>query len=551
MAMTPKVSICMPNYNFAQYLPEAIESVLRQSYTDYEFIIIDNCSTDNSADIIKRYAESDSRIRFSINRSNIGLVNNMNLCLEQAQGDYIKFLFSDDMLASDQAVKRMVCELDSDHEVALVATSRYLIDDISNIKKVLSEYRGETKYTGTRIIQDCLIEQKNKIGEPSVVMFRKENTARGFDGRYRQAVDLEMWFHILEQGKFIYLNEPLCAFREHPGQQTHVNISDVSVIEEPFLLLRDYANKPYVRVSRFTREYMLYVPVYSIWKLYKKKRITKRDAITKIKEHYNYHKFILYYPLFKAYKFMKRSIESVVIEPLKHATNSIQRRHRERDSCREVGAPEKKNQYFEYTRKEILPLLPDKPSKVLEIGCGAGNTLVWLKNLKHCTWIGGVEISTDAVEIARGRLDAVYLVNIEQNDLSIQESTMDLILCLDVLEHMVDPWEVVKRLRRLLRPGGALIVSIPNVRNQKVLFPLLFKERWDYTDAGFLDKTHLRFFVRETAVRLVESAGLKVDMVSSTGLGRSRRSQVVNNLLPSFVKSLFEKQYLIRGIRVD
>jgi len=551
MAMTPKVSICMPNYNFAQYLPEAIESVLRQSYTDYEFIIIDNCSTDNSADIIKRYAESDSRIRFSINRSNIGLVNNMNLCLEQAQGDYIKFLFSDDMLASDQAVKRMVCELDSDHEVALVATSRYLIDDISNIKKVLSEYRGETKYTGTRIIQDCLIEQKNKIGEPSVVMFRKENAARGFDGRYRQAVDLEMWFHILEQGKFIYLNEPLCAFREHPGQQTHVNISDVSVIEEPFLLLRDYANKPYVRVSRFTREYMLYVPVYSIWKLYKKKRITKRDAITKIKEHYNYHKFILYYPLFKAYKFMKRSIESVVIEPLKHATNSIQRRHRERDSCREVGAPEKKNQYFEYTRKEILPLLPDKPSKVLEIGCGAGNTLVWLKNLKHCTWIGGVEISTDAVEIARGRLDAVYLVNIEQNDLSIQESTMDLILCLDVLEHMVDPWEVVKRLRRLLRPGGALIVSIPNVRNQKVLFPLLFKERWDYTDAGFLDKTHLRFFVRETAVRLVESAGLKVDMVSSTGLGRSRRSQVVNNLLPSFVKSLFEKQYLIRGIRVD
>ena len=549
--MTPKVSICMPNYNFAQYLPEAIESVLRQSYKDYEFIIIDNCSTDNSADTIKRYAESDSRIRFSVNRSNIGLVNNMNLCLKQAQGDYIKFLFSDDMLASDQAVERMVCALDSDPEVALVATSRYLIDDSSNIKKVLSEYRGETKYTGARIIQDCLIEQKNKIGEPSVVMFRKEHAARGFDGRYRQAVDLEMWFHILEQGKFIYLNEPLCAFREHPGQQTHVNISDVSVIEEPFLLLQDYANRPYVKVSRFTREYMLYVPVYAIWKLYKKKRITKRDAITKIKEHYAYYKFILYYPLFKACKFMKRSIESVVIEPLKHATNSLQRRHGEQGSCREGDALKKKSQYFEYTRKEILPLLPDKPSKVLEIGCGAGNTLVWLKNLKHCTWIGGVEISPEAVEIARGRLDAVYPVNIEQNNLSIQESTMDLILCLDVLEHMVDPWEVVKRLYKLLKPGGALIVSIPNVRNQKVLFPLLFKERWDYTDAGFLDRTHLRFFVRETAIRLVESAGLKVDMVSSTGLGRSRRSRVMNSLLPSFVKSIFEKQYLIRGIRVN
>jgi 2-polyprenyl-3-methyl-5-hydroxy-6-metoxy-1,4-benzoquinol methylase len=210
-----------------------------------------------------------------------------------------------------------------------------------------------------------------------------------------------------------------------------------------------------------------------------------------------------------------------------------------------------KNQYYEYTRKEILPLLPDNPSKVLEIGCGAGNTLVWLKNLKHCTWIGGVEISPEAAKIARERLDAVYSVDIEQNDLPIQESTLDLILCLDVLEHMIDPWEVVGRLHKLLKPGGAFIASIPNIRNHKVLFPLLFKGEWDYTDAGILDKTHLRFFVRETAIHLVGSSGLYVDIITSTGLGRSRRSKAVNALLPSLVTSLFEKQYLIRGIRVD
>src|SRR5512143_1505875 len=147
--MAPKVSVCMPNYNFAQYLPEAIESVLKQSYTNYEFIIIDNCSTDNSADIIKRYAESDSRIQFSVNKYNIGMVNNLNLCLKKAQGDYIKFLFSDDMLASDKAVERMVSILDSDQEIALVATSRYLIDDRSNIKKVISEYQEKKEYVGT------------------------------------------------------------------------------------------------------------------------------------------------------------------------------------------------------------------------------------------------------------------------------------------------------------------------------------------------------------------------------------------------------------------
>ncbi len=551
MAMTPKVSICMPNYNFAQYLPEAIESVLKQSYANFEFIIIDNCSTDNSADIIKRYAESDGRIQFSVNNSNIGLVNNLNLCLNKAQGEYIKFLFSDDMLASDKAVERMVSVLDSDHEIALVATSRYMIDEHSTIKKVLSEYQEKTAYVGTEIIQDCLIEQKNKIGEPSVVMFKKKHAARGFDGRYRQAVDLEMWFHILEQGKFFYLNEPLCSFREHPRQQTHVNISDVSVIEEPFLLLQDYANKPYVDVPRFTKEYMRYVPVYAIWKLYKKKRISKQDANTKIKEHYNYYKFILCFPFFKVYKLIKKSIESIAREPHERTSSLRQHKDTENETYLQGDALKIKNQYYEYTRREILPLLPDNPSKVLEIGCGAGNTLAWLKNLKHCTWIGGVEISPEAVDIARKRLDAVYPVNIEQNNLPIQESTLDLILCLDVLEHMIDPWEVVRRLHKLLKPGGALIVSIPNIRNHKVLFPLLFKGKWDYTDAGILDKTHLRFFVRDTAIHLVKSSGLYVDIITSTGLGRSRRSKAINTFLPSLVTSLFEKQYLIRGIRVD
>ena len=551
MAMTPKVSICMPNYNFAQYLPEAIESVLKQSYTNYEFIIIDNCSTDNSEDIINRHAETDSRIQFSVNKQNIGLVNNLNLCLNKAQGDYIKFLFSDDMLASDKALERMVSVLDANEEIALVATSRYLIDDRSNIKKVLSEYQGKTEYIGTEIIQDCLIEQKNRIGEPSVVMFRRKHVRRGFDGRYRQAVDLEMWFHILEQGNFVYINEPLCSFREHPQQQTHININDVSVLEEPFLLLQDYSNKPYIKMPRLTKEYMLYVPVYAIWKLYKKKRISKQDAITKIKEHYNFYKFVIYYPFFKVYKFMKRSIESIAIEMHKRTSSLPQHRDSEREIYPQGDALKMKNQYYEYTRKEILPLLPDNPSKVLEIGCGAGNTLVWLKNLKHCTWIGGVEISPEAVEIARERLDAVYPVNIEQNSLPIQESTLDLILCLDVLEHMIDPWEVVRRLRKLLKPGGALIVSIPNIRNHKVLFPLLFKGKWNYADAGILDKTHLRFFVRDTAIHLVGASGLHVDTISSTGLGRSRRSKAINAMLPSLIKSLFEKQYLIRGIRVD
>jgi SAM-dependent methyltransferase len=206
-------------------------------------------------------------------------------------------------------------------------------------------------------------------------------------------------------------------------------------------------------------------------------------------------------------------------------------------------------EYFNYTRKEIAPLIPQKVDRVLEIGCGAGKTLSWLKVYKGCTWTCGVELSPTAAEQAGKIIDEVYVGNIENMDLPIEKNSLDLILCLDVLEHTIDPWQVMKKLYDYLMPSGSIIVSLPNVRNSQVIFPLLLKGEWNYQDAGILDRTHLRFFVRKSAIRLVESAGFKVDMVSSTGLGASRKTQFVNNLLPDLIKSFFEFQYLIRGIK--
>ncbi len=295
----------MPNYNFSKFLPEAIDSALKQSYTNFEFIIIDNCSTDNSVEIIERFAKKDSRIFFKINKYNIGLVENLNLCLTYAKGDYVKFLFSDDTLISDKAVGKMVSVLDAYENVSLVATSRNMIDEQSNIIKILIEYHGKIGYLGTEIIKDCLIEQKNKIGEPSAVMFRKKHAIRGFDDRYRQIVDLEMWFHILEQGNFAYIEEPLCSFRVHPLQQTKVNAAGNVALDDSFLLIRDYANKPYNTMSRLKKEHMLYIPAYSTWKLYKKHgKISRQVAIERIRKNYDIYKFFMFYPLYKLYKLL-------------------------------------------------------------------------------------------------------------------------------------------------------------------------------------------------------------------------------------------------------
>jgi glycosyltransferase involved in cell wall biosynthesis len=263
--------------------------------------------------IIKDYAKKDRRITLKVNERNLGQGRNLNLCLQYAKGDYIKFVFSDDLLVSEDALKKMVAVLDDNDEIALVASARYIIDSQSNIVNLWSEYRGKIGFRGTQIIQDCLFEQKNRIGEPTVVLFRKKHSSRGFDVRYKQAIDLEMWFHLLEQGNFAYINEPLCAFRVHGQQVTSINklSENFILVEESFLFLQTYADKPYINLPRILRGYMRYVPVYSIWKLYKNERITRQSAIQRIQERYNYRKFVLYYPFFKIYRFVKRSLNQL------------------------------------------------------------------------------------------------------------------------------------------------------------------------------------------------------------------------------------------------
>lgn len=303
VSVNPKVSVCMPTYNYARYLPEAIESVLKQNYTDYEFIIIDDCSTDNSVEVIRSYANKDRRISLIINECNLGQAKNLNKCLNHAQGEYIKFVFSDDFLISDRALERLVSVLDQDPDIALVTTARYFVDEKSNILETLSEYEASIVCIGTEVVRDCLLEQKNKIGEPTSVLFRKKHAKRGFNENYNQNVDMEMWFHILEQGKFAYIHEPLCSFRTHSNQQTKLNVEKGTHFADLFRIWNDYNQKPYVRFSLVRRAYAAYFPAFEIWKFYKKyHRITLHTAINKIHSQFGIAKFVVLFPVFRIYR---------------------------------------------------------------------------------------------------------------------------------------------------------------------------------------------------------------------------------------------------------
>jgi SAM-dependent methyltransferase len=209
---------------------------------------------------------------------------------------------------------------------------------------------------------------------------------------------------------------------------------------------------------------------------------------------------------------------------------------------------EKEKNYFAYGRKEILPFLSKGMGTVLEIGCGEGATLELVKRQGYCRTTIGVEYYPEAAAKARGVVDHVFEGDVEHLDLALAENSVDAILCLDVLEHLVEPEKMIQRIHRLLTPGGILVTSIPNVRHYSVSFRLFFLGEWEYKSAGILDRTHLRFYTKRTAIRLVESSGLRVVAVRANV---GPKLQILNRLTFGMFNSFVETQYLLKARRAD
>lgn len=304
--MAPKVSVLIPTYNYARYLSEAIESVLSQSYTDFELLIVDDHSSDDTAQVVSRYLERDKRICFRVNPRNIGMVENWNLCLGQAGGEYVKYLFGDDLLCSGDALRFMVQALDDDPRVSLVASARRIIDSEGRPTEVLAHFPDSEYIDGKRVINRCLRHQKNLVGEPTAVMFKRRFSGQGFNPKFRQIVDMEFWFRLLAEGGFAYINRPLAAFRRHDGQQTGVNRKNAPLIlDDTERLLTEYVldeDKYYLELTRFRKIFLLYDYNYQVWKMHRQGMLERSEARGRIASRYGWGRFLLGYPLYKLCK---------------------------------------------------------------------------------------------------------------------------------------------------------------------------------------------------------------------------------------------------------
>jgi 2-polyprenyl-3-methyl-5-hydroxy-6-metoxy-1,4-benzoquinol methylase len=213
--------------------------------------------------------------------------------------------------------------------------------------------------------------------------------------------------------------------------------------------------------------------------------------------------------------------------------------------------------YFDNLRDEIEPLVPKRLSVVMDVGCGRGTTSRWLKQIRpHITTIG-VEIDKSAAEAAASAVDTILVIdlNSEFKSLAKYAGSVDLLLLLDVLEHLQDPWTRLAEFKSLLTPTGVVIASIPNVRNFKVLRPLLVKGEWRYQASGILDRTHLRFFTRSTIFELFTGAGFEIQEITSTGPLQPSRirsmsggvAYLANLMLAGMLSDFLAHQYVVRA----
>jgi 2-polyprenyl-3-methyl-5-hydroxy-6-metoxy-1,4-benzoquinol methylase len=167
--------------------------------------------------------------------------------------------------------------------------------------------------------------------------------------------------------------------------------------------------------------------------------------------------------------------------------------------------------YYEHARPEVAALVPAGARRVVDVGCGAGALGRALKAERRGVEVRGVEVVPEQAERARAWLDEVSCADAAA-PLPASWPAPDCVVFADVLEHLVDPWGVLRAWRGRLAEGGTLVASVPNVACREVVSGLLRGE-WRYGNSGILDRTHLRFFTRSTALELVAGAGFRVRSV--------------------------------------
>lgn len=226
--MNPAISICLPSFNGAKYLKFAMEDALSQSFSDFELLILDDNSEDDTFEIIQDFAAQDRRIKASRNQERLGLFANYNACMAKASGVYIK-LFAQDDRWHTSTLARCVEAMKNAPTASLLSCKRKIIDPnhmlaFNSIASSPAEIFGKSSIFPSLLVrQRCLNPLQNYIGEPCAVMFYAKHIGDGFNTTFHHLGDLEYWIRLLRHGDLAYVDDDLVSFRMHEDSASTSN----------------------------------------------------------------------------------------------------------------------------------------------------------------------------------------------------------------------------------------------------------------------------------------------------------------------------------------
>lgn len=245
------ISVCIPVYNGEKYLAESIESVINQTYSKLEIIIVDDQSTDDSLAIAENYQAKDPRVRIVRNASNLGLVENWNKCIFEAKTNWLKLHFQDDLMEA-YTIEEMMGSAER-FKTDLVLSDRSYFFEGEEVGFYKNLIRPSMAFDDKAVIKPkdlakflCDVGLKyNFLGEPLLGLINRRLLERYgvFDSRFKQIGDFEFWLRIGLNEDFVYLSEPLHKFRVHEDSQSSKNSKSSTVnfsLEDRMILCRKF-----------------------------------------------------------------------------------------------------------------------------------------------------------------------------------------------------------------------------------------------------------------------------------------------------------------------
>ena len=224
----PKISVLMPAYNAEKYIKEAIDSILNQTFTDFEFIIIDDCSTDSTAEIIKSY--SDERIKYYKNEQNLGVARTLNRGLDLATGEYIARMDSDD-ISLPKRFEEQIKFMDKHKDIAVLGTGIEIFGSLRG-KRIFSRTSKELKVD---LLFGCC------LAHPSVMLRAKYfgKNKLHYNPEFSKMEDFDLWERISKDYKMATIPDVLVKYRSHPNQVSN-KISESNILQTCKIIKRQW-----------------------------------------------------------------------------------------------------------------------------------------------------------------------------------------------------------------------------------------------------------------------------------------------------------------------